>query len=75
MLKSVLVTGANGQLGSELQQLAPLHPKLSVTFVTRTELDLSDSNAINTWFADKHFDVIINCAAYTAVDKALTKRR
>ena len=73
MLKSVLVTGANGQLGSELQQLAPLHPKLSFTFVTRTELDLSDSNAINIWFTDKHFDVIINCAAYTAVDKAETE--
>ena len=70
MPKSILVTGANGQLGSELQQLAPNHPELNVTFVTRTELDLSDCTAITTWFADKHFDVIINCAAYTAVDTA-----
>lgn len=73
MPKSILVTGANGQLGSELQQLAPLHAELNVTFVTRTELDLSDSSAITTWFADKHFDVIINCAAYTAVDTAETE--
>jgi dTDP-4-dehydrorhamnose reductase len=72
-MKSVLVTGANGQLGSELQQLAPNHPKLSFTFVSRAELDLSDSHAINSWFADKHVDVIINCAAYTAVDKAETE--
>lgn len=69
-MKTVLVTGANGQLGSELQQLAPLHPDLNFTFVTRNELDLSDSNAINTWFTKKNYDVIINCAAYTAVDKA-----
>lgn len=73
MPKSILVTGANGQLGSELQQFAPIHPELNFTFVTRTELDLSDSNAIAAWFADKHFDVIINCAAYTAVDKAETE--
>ena len=72
-MKSILVTGANGQLGSELQQLAPTHPELSFTFVTHTDLDLSDNNAINTWFTDKHFDVIINCAAYTAVDKAETE--
>ena len=72
-MKSVLVTGANGQLGSELQQLAPNYPKLSFTFVTRTELDLGNSHAITTWFTDKHFDIIINCAAYTAVDKAETE--
>ena len=69
-MKSVLVTGANGQLGSELQQLAPAYPELNFTFVTRTQVDLSDSHAINAWFSDRHFDVIINCAAYTAVDKA-----
>jgi len=73
MPKSILVTGANGQLGSELQQLASLHTELNFTFVTRTEFDLSDSNAITSWFVDKNFDVIINCAAYTAVDKAETE--
>ena len=73
MPKSILVTGANGQLGSELQQRAPLHPELNFTFITRQELDLSASDTINAWFADKHFEVIINCAAYTAVDKAETE--
>ncbi len=72
-MKCILVTGANGQLGSELQQLAPLHPELNFTFITRQELDLSASDTINAWFADKHFEVIINCAAYTAVDKAETE--
>ena len=72
-MKSVLVTGSNGQLGSELQQLAPLHPAFNFTFVTRAELDLSSTDAIRAWFAEKHFDVIINCAAYTAVDKAETE--
>ena len=73
MPKSILVTGANGQLGSELQQLAPLHPELHFTFITRQELDLSAIDTIRAWFANKHFDVIINCAAYTAVDKAETE--
>ena len=70
MLKSVLVTGANGQLGKELRQLSDLATDFSFSFVTRDELDLSDSVAIQRWFGDKSYDVIINCAAYTAVDKA-----
>ena len=70
MLKSVLVTGANGQLGNEIRQLSDLATDFSFSFVTRDELDLSDSVAIQRWFGDKSYDVIINCAAYTAVDKA-----
>jgi dTDP-4-dehydrorhamnose reductase len=70
MLKSVLVTGANGQLGNEIRQLSDLATDFSFSFVTRDELDLSDSVAIQSWFGDKSYDVIINCAAYTAVDKA-----
>jgi dTDP-4-dehydrorhamnose reductase len=70
MPKSILVTGAQGQLGSELRQLSDLYSDFTFTFISRNELDLSDSEAIQTWFVDKTFDVIINCAAYTAVDKA-----
>ena len=70
MSKSILVTGANGQLGNELRQLSDLSTDFAFTFVARDELDLSDSVAIQTWFGDKSYDVIINCAAYTAVDKA-----
>ncbi len=70
MSKSILVTGAQGQMGSELRQLSDLHSDFTFTFISRIELDLSNSEAIQTWFVDKTFDVIINCAAYTAVDKA-----
>ena len=70
MPKSILVTGAQGQLGSELRQLSDLYSDFTFTFISRNELDLSDSKAIQSWFVDKTFDVIINCAAYTAVDKA-----
>jgi len=70
MSKSILVTGANGQLGSELYQLSAFENSLTFTFVTRKELDFSDPLSIEAWFVGKHFDAIINCAAYTAVDKA-----
>ena len=70
MPKSILVTGSNGQLGSELLKLSELHSDYTFTFISRQELDLSDLEAIQTWLNDKSFDVIINCAAYTAVDKA-----
>jgi len=73
MPKSILVTGANGQLGNELRQLSNFTTDFAFTFVTRDELDLSDLVAIQTWFSDKSYDVIINCAAYTAVDKAETE--
>ena len=70
MPKTVLVTGANGQLGSELQILTNEHALYDFIFTERRELDLSSSASIKSFFNDKEFDVIINCAAYTAVDKA-----
>jgi len=70
MKRSILVTGATGQLGSEIQALAPNHTDYNFTFIDRNVLDFSSEDAIRTYFEDKTFDVIINCAAYTAVDKA-----
>ena len=70
MPKTILVTGAKGQLGTELQHLSSLYVDFAFTFISRQELDLSDSTAIQNWFKDRRFDFIINCAAYTAVDKA-----
>ncbi len=70
MPKSILVTGANGQLGNEFHELSVLYADYIFTFIGRNELDLNNSDAIQTWFLDKTFDVIINCAAYTSVDKA-----
>lgn len=61
-----LVVGANGQLGNELRLLL----KEKATYVDRDELDITDKNAVEKFFAENSFEAIINCAAYTAVDKA-----
>ncbi|MBN2646519.1 MAG: dTDP-4-dehydrorhamnose reductase [Thiotrichales bacterium] len=72
--KSILVTGKNGQLGQSLYKLVTQHSTSNIqhcfTFVGRDELDLADSSSIEAYFQDKRFDGIVNCAAYTAVDKA-----
>lgn len=70
MSKKILVTGANGQLGRSILKFVPDYNELDFTFVTRKELDLSRTESIDDYFRDKEFDVVINCAAYTAVDKA-----
>lgn len=70
MLKKTLVTGKDGQLGQSLSALKEKYPFLDMTFVGRNELDLSSATSINKYFKERAFDVIINCAAYTAVDKA-----
>lgn len=66
----ILVTGANGQLGSEIKGLATSHTSHQFTFVDIAEMDLGNDQAIANFFQDKRFDFVINCAAYTAVDKA-----
>jgi dTDP-4-dehydrorhamnose reductase len=68
--KRVLVTGKNGQLGQSLKQLTTHYPQLTMTFVGREEFDLASTESIEAYFANNEYDVIINCAAYTAVDKA-----
>jgi len=70
MSKRILVTAGNGQLGSDITVLAPEYKEFDFIFLDRALLDLSDSEAIGTYFANNKFDVIINTAAYTAVDKA-----
>jgi dTDP-4-dehydrorhamnose reductase len=66
----VLVTGENGQLGQSLKQLCTNYPHFTFDFVGRYELDLSNTKSIEAYFANNQYDAIINCAAYTAVDKA-----
>ncbi len=70
MNKEILVTGANGQLGSELAKLASSYESYHFTFADHSALDLSNKKEIVKYFEKKHFDIIINAAAYTAVDKA-----
>ncbi|WP_339897206.1 dTDP-4-dehydrorhamnose reductase [uncultured Gilvimarinus sp.] len=67
---TVLVTGANGQLGRELAFLAAQTDAIHWQFADRTALDLTNLEAIEPFVAKQRPDIIINCAAYTAVDKA-----
>lgn len=71
--KTILVTGANGQLGKEMQVIATTYPVYNFLFVTREELPIDDIAAVQTYFANHSIDVCVNCAAYTAVDKAETE--
>ena len=67
----VLITGKNGQLGKSIKKVVSQYKQGNeFIFVGRNELDLSDERDINTYFISHNFDVIINCAAYTAVDRA-----
>ena len=66
----ILVTGSNGQLGNELQQLAPSFTEYAFLFATRENLNIADEAAIENYFAAHSINFCINCAAYTAVDKA-----
>lgn len=71
----IVVTGKNGQLGSELQLLAPLYDaQYDFLFVDRSQLDLASNDSIDNFFAAHTPSIVINCAAYTAVDKAETDR-
>lgn len=70
--KVILVTGANGQLGSEMQALSGSYPEYDFIFVTRSELPIDDEKAVENFFSTHSIDYCVNCAAYTAVDKAET---
>lgn len=66
----LLITGANGQVGSELQYLAKKYTDWQFTFTDYQELDITKEAEVNTFFEQNDFDYCINCAAYTAVDRA-----
>jgi len=66
----ILVTGAKGQLGNELKIMGEEYPEFTFTFTDVEELDITDMAAVTEFFDTLHPDVAINCAAYTAVDKA-----
>lgn len=65
MNSNILVTGGNGQLGNELKLLLP-----EAIFTDADVLDITDETAVNNFVKNNNIEVIINCAAYTAVDKA-----
>src|SRR5690606_38807143 len=65
-----LITGANGQLGSEIKTLTKKFPGLQFLFTDVEELDITNENEVKNYFQQNQPDFVINCAAYTAVDKA-----
>uniref|UniRef100_A0AB33IXF4 dTDP-4-dehydrorhamnose reductase n=1 Tax=Prevotella sp. GTC17253 TaxID=3236793 RepID=A0AB33IXF4_9BACT len=67
---NILVTGSNGQLGNEIQLLECNYPQHRFFNTDVTELDITDAEAICHFVETNQIDGIINCAAYTAVDKA-----
>ena len=78
-MPNILVTGSNGQLGSELRELADSpkskikNPDFHYHFTNHSSLDITDSAAVEGYCIDNHIDAIVNCAAYTAVDGAETE--
>lgn len=69
-MKNILITGANGQLGSEMRVLSVEHPEYTYFFTDVQELDICDEQAVMEFVQKNKIDCIVNCAAYTAVDKA-----
>ena len=67
---NILITGANGQLGSEMRRQSELHQQHRYFFTDVAELDICNQAAVNAFVTENAIQVIVNCAAYTAVDKA-----
>ena len=65
MNKKILITGSHGQLGTELSKLLP-----DAVLTDVSSLDITDSNAVQRFVRENNIETIVNCAAYTAVDKA-----
>jgi dTDP-4-dehydrorhamnose reductase len=66
----VLITGSNGQLGSEIKELAANYKKIDFVFKDLPDLDICNFNLLQSFIIDNKINAVINCAAYTAVDKA-----
>ncbi|MDA8641743.1 dTDP-4-dehydrorhamnose reductase, partial [Flavobacteriaceae bacterium] len=69
-MNNILVTGGNGQLGSELREVAHNYPEYSFFFTDVSDLDISKHIDVKEFVIKNEINTIINCAAYTAVDKA-----
>ena len=74
MTNKILVTGSNGQLGSDLRDLAASYPQNEFVFTDVAELSITDRDAVNSFFANERPAYLVNCAAYTAVDKAESEK-
>lgn len=71
---NVLITGSNGQLGNCIKDVAPSYKNLNFIFTDYTQLNIGDLNNVDAFFESQNkIHYCINCAAYTAVDKAETE--
>ena len=68
LMPNLLITGAQGQLGTELRNILSEQP--NIFYTDRDELDITDEKAVREYIERHNIDTVINCAAYTAVDKA-----
>ena len=68
-MMNILVTGANGQLGNEMRRVS-LDSRNCYLFTDVNELDITDATAVRNMLKKEQIDVIVNCAAYTNVDRA-----
>lgn len=73
-MSKILVTGAHGQLGMELNFLSSLLETHEFVFVSHADFDITDEPFVTRYIASGNFTEVINCAAYTAVDKAESER-
>ncbi|GEP96082.1 dTDP-4-dehydrorhamnose reductase [Chitinophaga cymbidii] len=71
-MKNILVTGANGQLGQAITAMAAQYPDFRFFYTDKDTLDITSPEAVDAYFSGQTIDAVINCAAYTAVDKAET---
>ncbi len=69
-MTTILITGSKGQLGNEMQQAAVRFPAFNYIYTDVAELDICDKSALDAFVKANNVNVIVNCAAYTAVDKA-----
>jgi dTDP-4-dehydrorhamnose reductase len=69
-MKNILITGSNGQLGSEMRVISEKYAGCNCFFTDVEELDITDKAAIDRFMDKNKIDFTVNCAAYTAVDKA-----
>ena len=70
----IMVTGSNGQLGKELKAIAVNYPEFDFVFLSREDMPIHHFELVRNFFKGYHPNFLINCAAYTAVDKAEQER-
>ena len=74
MVKKVIVTGGDGQLGQCIQHISKKYPQIHFVFTNKKQLDITNADDVHLFFKENNFTHVINTAAYTQVDEAETER-